>query len=125
MWDQIPPANYVFRRENFYDKWHEPPARILYFPGWRLMRYLPLQIEGSRLYGITAFCDGLGILGLRTHFQDLDTLQTKMSQVGSDGGCPVHFRMQSDEYITYVWVIYRNSSAFPPMLMVCHSFQEN
>jgi hypothetical protein len=86
------------------------------------MRYLPLQIEGSRLYGITAFCHGTGILGLRTHFQDLHTLEKTMSQVGSDEGCPVHFRMTGDEYITYVWVIYRNLSAFPPMLMVCLLF---
>lgn len=84
--------------------WPSKEVHVAGFPGWRLMKHLPLVKQGNVLYGITAYCatEG-GINGLESHFRSSGV--TSALKIGHRTGCAIHFRLAESEYFQSAWVL--------------------
>lgn len=76
------------------------------FPGWLLIRYLPLALENYVLYGLTISCTGSGrISGMGAHFTGrYPGDEPKSLWTGCQTGCALHFRMKNGERIVSVGI---------------------
>ncbi|KAI9749022.1 MAG: hypothetical protein M1835_001660, partial [Candelina submexicana] len=121
LWDHDPPDLAVNELSpntfHEHDSVLDPSQSIRGFPGWRLMRYLPLVDKGSTLYGLTMFCVRAGgIVGIAAHFRSPHTDRTHM--VGFQEGFPIHFRMMEGEHITHVYIHCFGARIFAPFILV-------
>lgn len=88
------------------------------FPGWHLIRHLPLLKHRSVFYGITAYCAPEGaIVGLESHFRCEGV--TSSSSIGRKIVCAIYFALADSEYINTVWALCDDIASFlGPFLVV-------
>ncbi|KAI9697797.1 MAG: hypothetical protein M1836_004473 [Candelina mexicana] len=127
LWDHDPPDLAVNELSpntfHEHDSVLDPSQSIRGFPGWRLMRYLPLVDKGGTLYGLTMFCVRAGgIVGIAAHFRSPHRDWTHM--VGFQEGFPIHFRMMEGEHITHVYIHCFGARIFAPFILVGEDQQE-
>lgn len=92
---------------------------------WVPVRHLPLRDDFGPLYGMTIYCTPNGMVGIASHFKALKLPNhTKTTFLGHRVGCPLHFRLNSMEEITSIWLIQHCKDAFEmPFIVV--SFARN
>jgi hypothetical protein len=84
--------------------WLDPKYEVNGFPGWNLIRHLPLLKHRSVFYGITAYCAPAGaIVGLESHFRCEGV--TSSSSIGSKIGCAIYFALADSEYFDTAWAL--------------------
>ncbi|RAH66565.1 uncharacterized protein BO66DRAFT_441916 [Aspergillus aculeatinus CBS 121060] len=97
----------------------------------RLMEYIPLQSKEGKLYGLTALCSNAGIVGIGTHFRSCPhqsscgESSSSTHWYGRQFGCPIHFRLDRQETISSVFVLWEQNDYLPePYLAVTTSKDE-
>lgn len=84
------------------------------------MAYIPLQEDGSRLYGLTAFCSERGLVGLGTHFCCSQSYLLKSYWYGEQKGCCVHVQFGDSEAVSRLTVFWhQNDRLVKTYLIVC------
>jgi hypothetical protein len=98
--------------------WPSVRREVNGFPGWQLMKHLPLLKHRSVLYGITAYCAPEGaIAGLESHFRCEGV--TSSSSIGRKIGCAIYFALADSEYFDTAWALCDDiASLLGPFLVV-------
>lgn len=85
----------------------------------RFMAYIPLHKDRFSLYGLTAFCSNMGLVGLGTHFCSRSH-SPKTYWYGEQKGCPVHVQLENSETLSLLTVFWhRDDHLAKPYLIVC------
>jgi hypothetical protein len=98
--------------------WVNPKYKVNGFPGWHLIRHLPLLKHRSVFYGITAYCTPTGAtVGLESHFRCEGV--TSSSSIGRKKGCAIYFALADSEYFDTAWALCDDIAAMlGPFLVV-------
>ncbi|BCR83524.1 uncharacterized protein ACHE_10926S [Aspergillus chevalieri] len=89
----------------------------------RFMAYIPLHKDRFSLYGLTAFCSNMGLVGLGTHFCSRSH-SPKTYWYGEQKGCPVHVQLENSETLSLLTVFWhRDDHLAKPYLIVTTSKQ--
>ena len=84
------------------------------------MEYIPLQEDGSRMYGLTTFCSNKGLVGLVTHFCCSQSCSPKSYWYGEQKGCCIHVQFEDSETVSQLTVYWhQNDHLVKPYLIVC------
>lgn len=106
MWDEPPEPQAMVLEKNFHD--HQPGSSqvIQGFPGWRLMRHLPLRQKDQYVCGLTVYCNGSGICGMESHFSFNIRNKSKGKMLGYRLGCAITMCLGAGEAFTEIWLLH-------------------
>jgi hypothetical protein len=119
-WDVDPEIfNHGGMAPRIVDLGQQPPLQLLYYPKWRLCKYLPLEKDNRYTNGLTVYCTVRGIVGIVAHHACAD------ERIGSLDGYPMHFSLGSEERIVLVCLMtigpaHRKSVLGPFLLVRIH-----